>query len=164
MKRIIAASIAVLVFSSANLAALAPAQAAAPLACPKTEPAHPMKVNSDLGYPAPHVPAAAIFCSYDNVVNPKALLGWAKVKNPMALALAINASRKLPVVQNYACTADMGTTSAIIFRDTSGHLSRVVRDDFGCRILYSSLTANKYWLGTAAETTWDKYRRYIAQK
>ena len=140
-----------------------PAEAATKIACPHTVPKVPFKVTKDVGYPAPHVVSAAVYCAYDNVTNPGTLLGSANVKNYLALAMGVNASRKLPVVQNYACTMEIGPTSVVVFKDTSGHLDTVVHEEYGCHWLFSSQTKNKYWLNERTQQIFSKYLRYATR-
>ena len=164
MKRVSAiALVAALSTSGLLLASAVPAQAATKVSCPRSLPKVPFKVAKDVGYPAPHVVSAAVYCVYDNVTNPGALLGSANVKNYLALAMGINASRKLPAVQNYACTADMGPTSLVVFKDTSGHLDTVVHEEYGCHWLFSSQTKNKYWLNESTQQIFSKYLRYATR-
>ncbi|MEN9989056.1 MAG: hypothetical protein RL508_35 [Actinomycetota bacterium] len=164
MKRLIAITLVAGLSAIGGVAALAvPAQAATKVVCPKTEPKTPLKVTKDVGYPAPHVVSAAVFCVYDNVTSAGKLMGSAKVKNYMAMAQGVNASRKVPAVQNYACTLDLGPSTAVIFLDTAGHLDTVVHEEYGCHWLYSSQTKTKYWLDANTQALFQKYMRYATR-
>lgn len=126
--------------------------------CPKVLPALPFKVGHDYGHPAPRRPAVAVLCVYNTVDTPQALLGKQDISNPVGFARALNASKRLPKAQNYACTLDIGPTSVVIFREAAGRTTYISHEEYGCGLLQSSLTSNKYRLTDANRALWEKYQ------